>query len=278
MSKDDVPGGRTTAREPLDLPLLRQWLSTLAAGGAGPAHDGRHRLLRKAAKSGRPRRDELKAVSDTLAGSLGKSPTDDTLRGLLALGIVQYVKLIGQVPKDAKAEDSFLDVTAFALWSVAQAPDLPADWEETLARLVSPRMAAFVADLRNAEATRDRRNFAVLYRMLASSPVTQATRNLLEDLSDPRRGGAVLVSLALAADLPEPDPRHGPKAAAIWVLAGLSTSAVAAEGGHLADSVNHEAEKIWDALIHEHHTHGSASSHGSTLAEEMINDILHHHH
>jgi hypothetical protein len=262
--------------QPLDLPLLRQWLSTLASASADASHS-RHRLFRKATKPGQSHGDEVKALNDSLAGSLGKSRTDDILRRLLALGTVQYVKTIGRIPVDTKAEDIILDVTAFALWSVAQAPVLPTDWQDTLALLTSPRMAALITRAREVDATRNPDNFVILYRALASSPVTQGARSLLEDLSDQRRGGAALASLALAADLPEPDPRHRLKTAAFWVFTALSSGALGAEGGHLADSVDRMAEDAWHWLVGEPDSHGSSVSHGGTLADELIEGIFHHH-
>lgn len=279
MSKDAAPGDRGPAGEPLDLPLLRQWLSSLASASADTTRGGRRHLFGKPSRSGRLREGDVQALSETLAGSLGKSHADDTLRRLLALGVVQYVKRIGHVPVDAKADDGILDVAAFALWTVAQAPDLPTDWEDTLARLTSPRMAAFVADLREVCATRDQRNFAVLHRALGKNSVAQGVRNLLEDLSDQRRGGAVLTSLALAAGLPEPDPRHRLKSAAIWLFMGVAGGAIGAEGGHVADSVNHAVDEIWDRMFRGHETHGPSSpgSHGGTLADQLIDDLFHHH-
>lgn len=279
MSKDAATGDSGPAGVPLDLPLLRQWLSSLASASADTPRSGRRHLFGKVPRSGQLREGDVQALSETLAGSLGKSHTDDTLRRLLALGVVQYVKRIGYVPVDAKADDGILDIAAFALWTVAQAPDLPTDWEDTLARLTSPRMTAFVADLREAGATRDQRNFAVLHRALGKNSVAQGVRNLLEDLSDQRRGGAVLTSLALAAGLPEPDPRHRLKSAAIWLFTGVAGGAIGAEGGHVADSVNQAVDEIWDRMIHGHETHGPSSpgSHGGTLADQLIDDLFHHH-
>ena len=49
--------------------------------------------------------NEVRAVGDHVSGWLGQSSAEDVLRRLLALGIVQYVKRIGRVPVDARAEE-----------------------------------------------------------------------------------------------------------------------------------------------------------------------------
>jgi hypothetical protein len=264
-----------SAVEPLDLPLIRQWLGTLTPAGADSARGGRYRLLRKTARPGQSDQDEVKALTDNLSGVLGRSPTEDILRRHLALGVVQYVKRIGRVPVDAKAEDVVLDVAAFALWSVVQAPVLPSDWEEVLARLTSPRMTGLVARAREADAARNRDNFAIFYAILASSPVSQGARNFMEDLSDPRRGGSALASLALAADLPKPDPRQRHKAAIAWVLTAVFSGALGAEGGHLADAIDRMAEDVWHELTGELGTHGHVGSHDGVI-DDLIHQFFHH--
>jgi hypothetical protein len=262
--------------EPLDLPLIRQWLGTLASVGNDSARGGKHHLLRKTAKPAQSHEDGVNALIDNLSGMLGGSPTEDILRRLLALGAVHYIRRIGRVPVDAKTEDVILDVTAFALWSVAQAPVLPSDWEEVLARLTSPRMADLVAQVRGVDAARRRENFAIFYGILASSPITQGARNLMADLSDPRRGGSALASLALAAGLPEPDPRQRNKAAIAWLFTALFSGALGAEGGHLADAIDRMAEDAWDLLTGGQDMHGHSGSHGGVLAEELIHGFFHH--
>jgi hypothetical protein len=189
---------------------------------------------------------------------------------------VQYVRRVGRIPVDAKGEDIVLDVLAFALWPVAQARSLPTDWEEVLTRLTSPRAAALVALARKVNATQNPDDFENLYHVLASSSVTRAARNLLDDLSDPRRGGAALASLALAVDLPEPDPRQRQKAAVIWIFTTLFGGALGAEGEHLADVVDHMVTDAWDWLTYEPDIHGPSGSHGGTIADELIN-IFHNH-
>jgi hypothetical protein len=276
MSRDSNSGDHVPAGEPLDLPLLREWLGTLASASADTAHGGRRWLGRRNARPTHSQESEVRAVGDDLSGWLGQSSAEDVLRRLLALGIVQYVKRIGRVPANAQPEEIVLDVTAFALWSVAQAPVLPSGWEDTLALLTSPRMAAIVEHAREVDATRNPDNFIVLYRMLASSSAAQGTRNLLEDLSDPRRGGAVLAVLALASGLPEPDPRRRQKAAAVWLFTALAGGTLAAEGERLAGAIDRMAEDAWSWLNGDSRGHGSAGANGGTFAEDLTHDFLHH--
>ena len=144
MGKGKGKGG-VPAVEPLDLPQIRQWLGTLASEGADAVSTGRRSFLRKARKTAPSHEDELAALNANLSGLLGRSRVDDVLRRLLALGTVQYVRAVGRIPVDAAASDVITDVAAFALWSVVQAPALPASWQSALARLTSPRMADLVA-------------------------------------------------------------------------------------------------------------------------------------
>ena len=277
VSKGDEGRARRPAVEPFDLPLVRQWLRTLAFVDADSAHGSRRRIFRKAARPAHSHQDEVRSVAENLSGSFGKSPTEDILRRLLALGIVQYVHRIGRVPVDAKAEDIVLDVVAFALWSVVQADALPPDWEEALTLLTSPRMAAHVALARKDGTSEKPASFGLLYSKLAEGPVTHGARNLLEDLSDPRRGGTALASLALAADLPEPDPRQRQKAAAVWLFTAVVGGALGAEGEHLAEVIDRMVAEAWDSIIGESGMHGSSGSHGGTVANDLINDIFHNH-
>jgi hypothetical protein len=276
MNRADKSDERGVTAEPLDLPLLRQWLRTLASSSTNPVQGGRRRLFGKSVQTGHSHQNEVSAVAENLTGFLGQSCTEDILRRLLALGVVQYVKRVGRVPVEAKPEDVIRDVTAFALWSVAQAPALPVDWEGVLPTLTSPRMADIVARARLADATRNPDNFGVLCRMLGSDSRSQGTRNLLEDLSDPRRGGAVLASLALSAGLPAPDPSRRQKAAAVWLFTALAGGVLGAEGEHLADTIDQMAGDAWDWLIGDSRGHGSSGSGGGTLAEEIIHDFFHH--
>jgi hypothetical protein len=276
LSGGSEPRDRGTSVQPLDLPAIRQWLAGLVPAGGAPARP-KGRFHRKAGKSPQSLEGEVGVVADNLSGSLGRSSTEDVLRRLLALGVVQYVRRVGRVPIDARAEDVVVDVAAFGLWSVAQAPVLPSDWAEVLARLTSPRMANLVAWVREADATRHPDNFAVFYGILAGSPVSDGTRRLLEDLSDQKRGGAALAALALATGLPEPDARLRQKTAVVWIFTALVGGALGAEGGHLADGINQMAEGVWDRLSGDLGTHGHSGSHGGTLADELINDLFHHH-
>ena len=270
--------GRVPLAEPLDLPQIRQWLGRLASDSADPAASDRRSFFRKTHKTAPSHEDELTALDANLAGLLGRSRAEDVLRRLLALGTVQFVKAVGRIPTDAAAADVVMDVAAFALWSIVQAPALPADWQAALARLSSPRMADLVAQARDADAARKAENFTVFVQVLASRPPSLGVRNLLDDLSDQRRGGAALVALALAAGLPEPDPRKREKAAATWLFTALLGGALGAEGSNLATAVNRLTEEAWDWVTDSVDPAASTphfASHKSVLAEEFIHSLFH---
>jgi hypothetical protein len=276
----DVQGdsGKLSAM-PLDLPALRQWISSLADDYAKSLARGSPRSGRKAAKAANSVAAELDAVSDDLAGSFGNARAEDVLRRLLAVGLVQYVTKVGRVPLDAAPERVILDVTAFALWSVVQARRLPEDWQGALARLTSPRMAELVAAARSVDAAQSTENFGVFAGLLAKRPISQGALNLLRDLGDQKRGGSALTALALAADLPRPDHKQREKSAVVWMFTALAAGALAAEGTNAAAAVNRVVDEMWDWITDSvaagHGTPGTSGAHGGVLADELIHSFFH---
>lgn len=120
---------RVSGVTPLDAPAIRQWLATLASAETD-AKDGTARgPFRRMRRKTLPHEGELAAINNNLAGEFGRSRPEDVLRRMLALGTVQYVKSVGRIPGDATAGDVIIDVVAFALWSVVQAPTLPEGWQ-----------------------------------------------------------------------------------------------------------------------------------------------------
>lgn len=270
--------GRTPAAEPLDLPQIRRWLSSLAVGELDAARSGRSKFFRKPRSKTSSHAEELSAIAENLSGSFNHCSTADVLHRLLAIGTVQYIRAIGQVPVGADASDVVMDVVAFALWSVVQAEALPTDWESVLARLTSPRMADLVAQARDAHAARRTENFTVFVQVLARRPMHGAAHNLLDDLSDPRRGGAALAALALASGLPEPDPRKREKSAATWIFTALLGGALAAEGGNAAAEIDRLTKDTWvwiTEVIGPGSRSSHSSNHGDAIADELIHSLFH---
>ncbi len=264
---------------PLDLPAIREWISSLADDYARSLRGGGPGSRRKAAKEAKSLAAELDAVSDDLAGSFGNAKAEDVLRRLLAVGLVQYVKVVGRVPQGAAPEQVILDVTAFALWPVVQARELPRDWQGTLARLTSPRMAELVAAARSVDAAQSPGNFGAFTGLLARRPVSQGALNLLHDLGDQKRGGSALTALALAADLPRPDHTQRGKTAITWIFAALAGGALGAEGTNAAAAINRVADEVWDWITDSvtagHGTPATSGSHADVLADELLHSFFH---
>lgn len=284
MSSTPDPGEEYSTQPsvaPFDLPALRQWLSSLASQYHSEQTARKGRLGRRSAKDVRVHSAELKNLRDTLEGFPGDVPVIDTLRRLLAIGTVQYVTMLGRVPRDMRPDQVVGDVLTFALWEIVRAEKLPTGWEVELARISSPRMAYLVADARRAAAADNPGNLQAFAQLLSSRTTTDGAFNLLSDLGDSRAGGSALTALALAARLPEPVHHRRGKTAIIWLFTALGSGIAGAEGGHAADAANRLIEDAWDWLISSGvrpaglHKHAAEASR-DTLTDEIINHLFHH--
>lgn len=222
---------------PLGLPGLRLWIDRLAADyreivAAGEAPGGRRQ------RAGLQR--ELVALRAQLAGDGGHRDGADQVRRLLAAGAVQYLDAAGRVPAESLPEALVVDFAVFALWPVVQAPVLPTGWEGQLAALTSPRLAVLVAGAREA-GRGEGLGLEDFGRSLAERPFAHGVLALLEDLADPRRGGACLTALAVAARTPPPPQRLGGKATLRWLFGAGVAGGAAGAGAELA-------ERVWEWL------------------------------
>jgi hypothetical protein len=233
---------------PFDLPGLKLWIARLASEYANATADRNTKPGKKAHKETKRNAAQLDQLKQELSGSLRDARTEDTLRRLLAAGVVQYIRAAGMDSTNAVPEHVVQDVVAFALWSIVQAPVLPADWQGALACITSPRMADLVAQARSVDSTREPEDFVGFVRVLAHRPLSQGSLNLLRDLGDPARGGPALTALALAASLPRPDKRKGTKTAVTWVFVAAAGGALGAEGADGTATVNRLAREAWDWL------------------------------
>ncbi|MCB5180555.1 hypothetical protein [Streptomyces antimicrobicus] len=222
---------------PLGLPELRIWIDRLV----------RDYRVHVGAQRGRGGRRQLEALQREFGGAAGAGRRDgkERVRRLVAAGAVQYLQEAARVPSEPLPVVVMADVAVFALWPVVQAPDLPPDWQDQLAELTTPRLAALVAQARASAA--EGRPVAVdaFARVLADKPFAHGILALLEDLADPRGAGACLTALALAARVPAP-PRKAPRALLGWLL-GVGTGAVA--GGAAADP--DLVARIWEWMDEE---------------------------
>ncbi|MGW4726495.1 hypothetical protein [Streptomyces sp. NPDC004291] len=227
---------------PYNLPELRVWIERLTAD---------YRLL-LAARGELPRgrreaaqdRKTLEALGADLAGNPGRRDGKDQVRRLLAAGAAQYLSRGGPVPAGTLPEAVMVDLVVFALWPVVQSPGLPEGWHDHLAELTTPRLAAFTAAARDAV----RRGRTVtpeeFGRHVADKPFARAVLALLEDLDDPRRGGAALTALSLAAHHAPPPQKAGGKVLLGWLLSGAAGAAVGGTAVGVADLT----EDVWHRL------------------------------
>ena len=176
-----------------------------------------------------------------------------------------------------------MDLLVFALWAVLEAPALPGTWQQDLVELTSPRVATLTVAARNARDAGHPVHVEEFTSVLSARPVGPALHNLLDDLSEPRRGGPALTALAVAAGLPAPPGRGGAKATATWMVAVLAGATAGGAVGVIEEHVGGLLAPVSSPAFHPsgghgHHPdlhlphHGHAHGHGSLL--DMILDLL----
>jgi len=219
---------------PLALPDLRLWIARLAEGYGALVRSGDGPSRRREAAG---HRRQLERLGEELAGSAGRGDGKDQLRRLLAAGAVQYLGLASSVPSAPLPEQLMVDLAVFALWPVVVTPELPDDWQDPLAELTAPRVAMLVGQVR--ELGVQGKSVAPEYfgRALAEKPFAQGVLALLEDLADPRGGGACLTAMSLAGRVTAPPQKAGAKAVLTWLFAAGAGAAAASEGPDLAERV-----------------------------------------
>ena len=276
-------GGEAGPVRPFDLPGLRLWIDRIVADYRQQLTAGAGEPAGKEAAGQLRQLDELRRSVEDPAGNGGGK---NALRRLLASGIAQYLSRAGQVPAGQVPEQLLVDLLVFALWAVLEAPGLPGTWQQDLVELTSPRVAALTVAARDAKDAGRPVPVEEFTSVLSARPVGPALHNLLDDLSEPRRGGSALTALAVAAGLPAPPGRGGAKAMATWMIAVLAGAtaggAVGVIEGHvggLLDPASSPASHPSGGHGHhpdlhhpDLHHHGHGHGHGSLL--EMILDLL----
>lgn len=196
--------GRTA---PLDLLTLRRWIDRIAAD---------HRERAEADRGHAERVSSVRAALDDEAAEEQR----DVVRRLLVAGVCGYLAHAGDESPPRLPEQVLLDVVVFALWPVVTARKLPRDWQGQLAEITSPRLAALVERTRRSGGAAE--EFA---RAVARRSLYPAMSALFDDLADPRRGGALLTSMALVGGLPKPSTGHA-RTVLSWVV-GVAGGAAA---------------------------------------------------
>lgn len=255
---------------PFDLPNLRLWIDRISTdykqiiSDKQPQHTGKENAKHLA---------QLDALRQAVDESPRRSGDKDSLRRLMAGGIAQYLSRANQLPVGQLPEHLIMDVTLFALWPVLEAPRLPRSWQQDLAELTSPRIAAIMAEAWDAKATGHAVSIEALARFLAARPIANAVLNLFDDLGDPRRGGAALTAIAIACNLPQPPLGGGAKAIAAWISATLAGVAVGAAACDIETRIDEVLELGFD-----HDAvggHGGRQHGGSGAMEHLLEEFLH---
>lgn len=206
-------------RQPLDLLTLRLWVDRVAADYRAVADRTGDR-----AEAAHVQQLDLLRAGLADAGPEGERRKDKVRRHVVA-GIVAYLARPGSPPDKPVPEQILLDLIVFSVWPVVTAKKLPPGWQGELAEITSPRLAALVEQARV-----ERRPVAEEFaRLVANKSFSSAMVTLFDDLADPRRGGALLMAMAVAGGLSTPPvgKREGRKVSA-WALAIAGGAALAA--------------------------------------------------
>ncbi|WP_143229734.1 hypothetical protein [Actinophytocola xanthii] len=180
---------------PLDLLSLRRWLDRVAEDFRAVAEQDR---------TGREHGKRLDSTRAVVADPGQESRQRDVIRRLLVAGLCGYLARTRDAAPPPLPEQILLDLVVFALWPVVTARRLPRDWQGELAEITSARLASLVAQARTSWRSGDGTAAETFARALARRSLFPAMSVLFDDLADPRRGGALLTSMALVGGLPEP--------------------------------------------------------------------------
>lgn len=206
-------------RAPLDLYALRLWIDRIS-------RDYRAHL---ALDDSRSEPEHLARVEGILGHTVdapnAKAKSQrDMIWKLLISGIAAYLAQAGRAPRTPLPEQVLLDIIVFSVWPIVTARKLPDPWQGHLAMLTSPRLAALVAQTREAYRPGEAAAAEGFARRVANREFAPAMIRLFESLGDPRRGGAVLTSLAVVGGFEAP-PRGGARRVLTWVIGAVAGAA-----------------------------------------------------
>jgi hypothetical protein len=216
-------------RTPLDLPQLRLWLGYLIKNYDALASSGQIGY--------RPQEIEhyragLVSVARACEGQFDR-PLKPRIRELLALGVAGY-GVAGGVPAGVPfSAEMIVDFAACALWPLASSPGLPRDWLDAfIAITVCPRMATPVVRARYRRRIEEPMSVPEFRQALTEVNFAWGVRNLLRDLSDPRRGGGALAGMAIACTRYAPRRGATQQRVAKWALLSALGGMTGGVGGH----------------------------------------------
>jgi hypothetical protein len=182
-------------RAPLDLPQLRLWLGYLIKNYDALASSGD---IGYSPQEVDHYRACLVSLAQACEGRFDR-PLKARIRELLALGVAGY-GIAGGVPAGVPfSGELIVDFAACALWPLASSPDLPCDWLDAFITItICPRMATPVVQARYSRRIQEPLSAPEFRQALTEVNFAWGVRNLLRDLSDPRRGGGALAAMAIA--------------------------------------------------------------------------------
>jgi hypothetical protein len=213
----------------VDLRSLRLWINRVAS-------DYEHAHARQG--DNRRHKENLESIRQAIEGASNGS-AKDTLRGLIASGVIHYKKSNQKIPEGTLPETLMLDFAVDALWPIVIARKLPREWFGSLEELTSSQLASLVGSARAAKTfwVRGTKNSVkrrrILYSEIARTSFADGILNLLKDLNDPRGGGSYLATVALADGFDAPPNGSTPKDLLRW----LAEAAVVGVIGSRADAV-----------------------------------------
>jgi hypothetical protein len=195
------------------------------------------------------------------------------LRRLMASGVVRHGNPSVPPPADHLPEEIILGFAVHALWPIITTRDLPRGWVYALGEITSHEVVEAVIRSRNCP---EDSSLITLTQNLTQLPCAVGILNLLDDLTDPRRGGAALLALSIAAGKDSRAARTNPRSLLKW-------TAAAAAGGIVGNRADAAAEEAWSWLdsvarrdrsqkIKNHHL--SPSPVGSSMSVIDVGDSL----
>ena len=226
--------GHTNPVSHPDLVRLRQWIDDLASTLDDQIADPNRLASKKQTKRHRKRLKQVQATMAATSTDGGK----DQLRGLIAAGVVRCGIGLATLDSQPAPELMTLEIVTFALWPIVVASRLPDSWYDDLQEITSPSVARLVAHARLSTTSGDGPSAQRFSAALAHTPYAFGARNLIADLSDPKRGAAALTAVAVASSLGEPPQRRSGPAFVAWLLGAAAAGVI----GNRTDAV---ALDVW---------------------------------
>lgn len=206
---------------PLEVPRLREWLGHLIQNYDALVHRGE---IGYSQQEIRLYRESLASAALACDGEF-KRPVKTRIRELLALGAASYGLAAGSPGpvSFAGAGETAVDFAVCSLWPLITLPELPRPWLGAfLAITRSSHLASLVVQARYARGTPEEMSAAGFGQALTQISFVPGILTLLDDLSDPHRGGCALTGMAIAHARYAPRRGATQRRVAQWALAAAT--------------------------------------------------------